>query len=87
LFENIFGLKADRVALPNRITGFNVAVCYFRKKAHSKEGWKFSDCMSEELRHVFEFLTLLWNPMKLARITNKFGATVMANLFHGKRVF
>ena len=86
LFESIFGLEADGVALPKWIKGFNVAVSYFKKGADSREGWKFSDCIEEELRHVFEFLTPLCNPMKPARITNKFGATVVANLYHGKKV-
>ena len=86
LFESVFKLEADGVALPKQVKGYNVAIGYFKKGADRKEGWKFADCIEEELRQVFEFLTPLCNPMKPARITMRFGATVVANLYHEKRV-
>jgi hypothetical protein len=86
MIAEVFGICREGLGLPYKVKGHNYAKNYFTSKAHTKEGWKFSECKDEALRDVFKFLTPLVNPLKPARITGKFATTVVECLFFDKKV-
>jgi hypothetical protein len=59
---------------------------YFVGKPDTKEGWKFWDCIDDEVWDALRFLVPLTNPMKPGRVTIWVASTVVKCIFQGKKV-